>query len=106
MRWRQVGIAVELGREAAVGFGRDDRLNPCVRQRLTQPIRVEGSIREGFPAGRPFDERCGAAQVVSLAGQWSEVDQVAECVIQRHDFGGYTAARTPDSLTLSLPFTP
>jgi hypothetical protein len=33
-----VGIAVELGKEAAVGFGRDDRLNPCVRQRLTQPI--------------------------------------------------------------------
>ena len=45
-----VGIAVELGREAAVGFGRDDRLNPCVRQRLTQPVRVECSIREKLSA--------------------------------------------------------
>ena len=36
--------------EAAVGFGRDDRLNPCVRQRLTQPVGVECSIREKLSA--------------------------------------------------------
>jgi hypothetical protein len=45
-----VGIAVKLGREAAVGFGRNDSLDPCVRQRFAQPIRVEGPIREELPA--------------------------------------------------------
>ena len=63
-----VSIAIELGREAAVGFWRDDRLDPRFRQRLAQPIRVESTIREELPAGQSFDERRCAPQVMSLAG--------------------------------------
>ena len=42
---RRVGIAVELDWKAAVGFGRDDCLGPCLGQRLAQLIRVENMIR-------------------------------------------------------------
>jgi len=97
-----VGIAVELGREAAVGFGRDDRLNPRLRQRLDQPVRVESPVREELSAGQPFDQRRRAAQVVGLPRQQPEVDEVAERVRQCDDFGGHTAARAPDGLTLSF----
>jgi len=64
-----VGIAVEFGREAAVGFGRDDGLNPGLCQRLAQPVRVESPVREKFSAAQPFYERRRAAQVVGLSGQ-------------------------------------
>ena len=101
-----VGIAVELGRETAVGFGRDNRLNLSLRQRLAQPVCVESTVREELSAGQPFDERRRAPQVVSLSRQQPEVDQVSECVCQRHDLGGHAAARSPDSLTLSPPFAP
>ena len=39
-----VGVAVELCGKAAVGFGRDDCLNPCLRQRVAQLVRVECPI--------------------------------------------------------------
>jgi len=75
-----VGIAVELGRETAVGFGRDNRLNLSLRQRPAQPVCVESTVREELSAGQPFDERCRAAQVVGLSRQQPEVDEVAERV--------------------------
>jgi hypothetical protein len=72
------GIAIELGRKAAVGFGRDDCLNYCLRQCLTQPIRVECPIREQLPSGQPFDQRCRASQVVgAIAESWGRRDWVA-----------------------------
>jgi len=88
-----IGIAVECGREAAVGFGQDDRLNRRPRQHLAQPIRVECPVREGFAAGQPFDEHHRATQIVGLSRQQPEVDQIAERVGQGHDLGGHTAAR-------------
>ena len=58
------GVPVELGREAAVGFGRNDRLDLCAGQRLAQPVRVACPIREELFAGQPLDQRRRAAQVV------------------------------------------
>ena len=99
-----IGVTVELGRKAAVGFGRDNGLNSCLRQHLAQLIRVEGPIREKLAARQPFDQLCSAAQIVGLARQQPEVDQVTKRVCQRHDLGGHSAARAPDGLILSPPF--
>jgi hypothetical protein len=43
---------------------------------------------------------------VSLSRQQRQVDEVAERARQCPDFGGQTAARSPDRLTLSPPFAP
>ena len=72
-----IGVAVELGREAAVRFGRDNRFDFGLRQRLAQPVRVESPIREELSAGQSVDERGRAPQVVGLSGQQPKVDQVA-----------------------------
>jgi len=100
------GVAVELGRKAAVGSGRDECLDPCVRRRLARPVRVECSIREELAAGQPFFERRSAAQVVGLAGQQPDIDQVAERIGQCRDPGGHAAVRTSDGLTSGHPFVP
>ena len=52
------------------------------------------------------DQHRRALQVVGLSRQQREVDQVTERVGQRHDPGGYAAARTANGLILSPPFAP
>jgi hypothetical protein len=41
-----VGVAVKARRDAAVGFGRDDRLDPGLSQRVVQPVRIESPVPE------------------------------------------------------------
>ncbi len=101
-----VGVAVEFSREAPVGLGRDHRLGSRLGQGLAQPVRVKRPVRKQLSAREPLDERRGATQIVGLAGQQAEVDQVAKRVGQRHDFRRHAAARAPDSLAFGPPFAP
>ena len=72
-----VGITVDLGRKPAVGFRGYDRLDPCLVQRVAQPVRIERPVGEKLAAPQTVDQRRRGAQVVSLSGQQAEVSQVA-----------------------------
>ena len=101
-----VGVTVEFCGKPTIGFGRDDRHNPCCPEGLAQPVRIEGAVGEELAAGEALDQDGGSAQIVRLSWQEAEVDQVAECIGQRHDLAGYAAARAPDGLALGPPFAP
>ena len=101
-----VGFAVEVCRKTAVGFRRDDGLDPCLFQRFADSVGIKRSVGEERAAGVPLDQRRRSAQVVGLPGQQAEIDQVAERIGQGHDLGRYAAARTSDGLALRPPFAP
>ena len=101
-----VGFFVEFGGKPAVGFGRDDRLDLRRGQGLAQPVGVKGAVCEEVAARQTVDQRRRAAQIVGLAGQEAEVDQVAQSIRQGHDLAGHAAARAPNGLALSPPFAP
>ena len=101
-----VGVTVELCGKPTIGFGWDDRHNPCCREGLAQPVRVESAVGEKLAAGEALDQDGGSAQIVRLPRQEAEVDQVAERVGQGQDLAGYAASGAPDGLALSPPFAP
>ena len=101
-----VGFLVELGRKAAVGFRRDDWCNAPFGQRGSEPIGIEGAIREQVICGERVDQLRHAAQVMRLPRQQAEVDKVAKRVGQGNDLSRHAAARGPYGLALSPPFAP
>ena len=72
-----VGLTVELGRNPAVGFRGNDRLDPRPGQRIAQPVRIERPVGEELAARQPTGQRRRAAQVVGVSGQQADVDEVA-----------------------------
>ncbi len=75
-------------------------------QGFAQPIGVKSAICEEVAARQTLDQRRRAAQVVGLAGQKPEVDQVAKTIRHRHDLAGNATPRAPDGLALSTAFAP
>ena len=72
-----VSLTVELGRNPAVGFRGNDRLDPRPDQRIAQPVRIERPVGEELAAPQTVDQRRRGAQVVGMSGQQAEVGQVA-----------------------------
>ena len=63
-----VGVPVEFCGEALVGFGRDDRHDPRLRQCFAQPVRVEGAVSEELAADRLIRFFMTAGQVSDYTG--------------------------------------
>ena len=101
-----VSVPIKVCGKAPVGFGWDDRHDPGLGEGLSHPVGIEGAVSKQLAAGQALDQGRRSAQVVGLSRQQPEVDQVAECIGQRHDLAGYAAARAPDGLALSPPFAP
>src|SRR5262249_35582133 len=57
-------------------------------------------------AGDAGHENIEACDVVTLTRQQHEANQIAECVDERYDLRGKTAARLADGLIASPPFAP
>ncbi len=63
-----VGVAVELRREAAIGFRRDDRVYPGTCQHIAQPVGIKRPVGKELITGQSLDQPRRAAQVVRLSG--------------------------------------
>jgi len=101
-----VGLLVKFCWELPVGFRWYDRDDVAIQQVVSQPIRIEGPVRQQMSGGQVTDQRIGLAQVVGLPRHQAEVDKVAERVRQGQYLRRYTTARAPDGLAKSPPFAP
>ena len=101
-----VHFSVDLDVLFPVLSQRDDRERSARIDFKPQPIGVESLVREQRVEGYTVDERSDAHDVVALARHKNKPHQIAECIDQRHDFGGQSAFRAPDGLILSPPLAP
>jgi hypothetical protein len=81
-------------------------LDAAVSQLLAQPVRIERLVADQGETGNARHEHVHAGDIVSLAGQKNETDQIAEPIDERCNLGGQAAARFADGLILSPPFAP
>ena len=85
---------------------RDDSLNESTRQAVAQPMCVERLVADegqAIDAGHKSIEAC---DVVAMARQQHEADQIAERIYDGRDLRRPTAARFANGLFLSPPFAP
>ena len=85
---------------------RDDSLNVSTRQAVAQPTCVERLVADegqAIDAGHKSIEAC---DVVAMARQQHEADQIAERIYDGRDLRRPTAARFANGLFLSPPFAP
>ena len=85
---------------------RDDSLNVSTRQAVAQPTCVERLVADegqAIDAGHKSIEAC---DVVAMARQQHEADQIAERIYDGRDLRRPTAARFANGLFLSSPFAP
>lgn len=101
-----VSFLVELCRELPVGFRRYDWGDATIQQVIAQPISIECSVRQKVPGGQISDQRVSLAQVMSLSGHQTEINEVAERIGQRQYFRRYPSARAANGLAESPPFAP
>ncbi len=101
-----VYLVVILGGVFAVLAGRDDRGDVVRRQGVSQPIGIERAVGEQVIGGKLFDQVRHAPQIVGLAGQKAEIDEVAKRIRQGQYLGRDAAARPPYGLALSPPLAP
>jgi len=101
-----VGFLVELCRELAVGFRRDNRGDVTRQQVVAQPICVKCPVSQQVPRCQALQQRARFSQVMRLPRHQAEIHQVAERVGQSQYFGGYAASRASDGLAQSPPFAP
>ena len=84
----------------------DDSLDVLARQILAQPVRVECLVADKRQTVDASHESIEARDVVAIARQKHEADQIAQCIDDRRDLRGRSAARFADGLFLSPPFAP
>ena len=85
---------------------RNDSLDACASQMLAQPVGIERLVADAGEAGDAGDENVKAGDVVTLARQEHEADQIAERIDERRNLRRQAAARLADGLILSPPFAP
>lgn len=85
---------------------RNDRLDVAASQTFAQPVRIERLIADQGQAGDAGHENVKTCDVVTLARQEHEAEQIAERIDERRNFGCQTAARFADGLIASPPFAP
>lgn len=101
-----VGIRIELGRKAAVGFRRDDRGDVPLVEVGAQPVGVECAIGKQVIGGKFLDQFRHGTEVMRLPRQQAEIDKVSKRVGQGQYLGRNAAARAAYGLALSPPFAP
>lgn len=101
-----VGVGVIVALMLAVRFWRDHGTCATRVQFFQEPIRIERFIRQKRAERDTPDQRRDAFHVMRLTGQQQKADKVSKRIDQGHDFGRQTAARAPDSLSVSPPFAP
>lgn len=85
---------------------RNDRLDVAASQTFAQPVRIERLVADQGQAGDPGHENVKTCDVVTLARQKHEADQIAERIDERRNLRRQTAAGLADGLILSPPFAP
>lgn len=85
---------------------RNDRLDSCTCQAIAQPVGIEGLVADHGQTGNTGHENVKACDVVLLARQKSETDEVTEGVDQRRDLRRQATPRPAYRLLLSPPFAP
>jgi len=98
----RAGLAVEPGWQAAVGFARDDGLNPSFILASASASRRQFASKARSVTSFAHD----SPQVAGLSGQRRQANHTAGRVGQRHDPWGHAAARTTDGLIAGSPFAP
>jgi hypothetical protein len=99
-------VLVMRGMPAGPLAKRDDSLNVSARQAVAQPVRVERLVADESQAIDASHKSIEACDVVAIARQQHEADQIAERVYDGRDLRRPTAARFANSLFLSPPFAP
>ena len=85
---------------------RNDRLDVAASQTFAQPVRIERLVADQGQAGDSGHENIETCDVVTLARQQHEAEQITERIDQRRDLRRRAAARLADGLILSPPFAP
>lgn len=85
---------------------RNDSLDAAAGQPLAQPMGIERLVADDSEAGDAGHENVKTCDVVALARQEYEADQIAERIDERRDLRRQATARLADGLFLSPPFAP
>jgi hypothetical protein len=101
-----VFVLVMDGMPAGPLAKRDDSLNVSARQAVAQPVRVERLVADEGQAIDASHKSIEARDVVAMARQQHEADQIAERIYDGRDLRRPTAARFANGLFLSPPFAP
>jgi len=75
-----VGLLVEVCWEPAVGFWRYERGDVAGQKVISQPIRIEGPIRQKMSGCQVADQCVGLALVVGLPWHQTEINEISEPV--------------------------
>ena len=85
---------------------RDDSLDLIARQPLAQPVGIERLVADKGQTIDASHQSIEARDVVPIARQQREADQIAERIDDRCDFRRRAATRFANGLFLSPPFAP
>ena len=85
---------------------RNDRLDVAAGQTFAQPVRVERLVADQGQARDAVHENVKTRDVVTLARQQHEAEQIAERIDKRRNLRRQAAARLADGLLLRPPFAP
>jgi hypothetical protein len=101
-----VFFSVMLGISAGSLAERNDRLHVVGAQSFAQPAGIKSLVADQGQAMDAGHESVKAGDVVPLAWQEHEADQIAERIDDDRDLRRQAAARFADGLILSPPFAP
>ena len=101
-----VFFSVMLGISAGPLAERNDGLHVVGAQSFAQPAGIKSLIADQGQAMDAGHESVKADDVVPLARQEHEADQIAERIYDHRDLRRQAAARFADGLILSPPFAP
>lgn len=101
-----VDFPVECARVETIAFLRDDCLCTASVQFVEKPVRIECLVRKKRFEAVIFDQVRNADNVVALAREQHEVDEVSKRVCQGKDLAGDAATGLAYGLAFSPPFAP
>lgn len=101
-----VFVPVMRGMPTAALAKRNDGLNMSPRQALAQPVGVERLVADQGQTVDASHKSIEAGDVMTIARQQHETDQIAERIDDRRDLRRPATARFADGLFLSPPFAP
>ena len=101
-----VFLPVVRGMPACPLAKRDDSFDMSSRQALAQPMGVERFVSDKGQAINAGHENVKTRDIVAMARQQHEADQIAKRIDERRDLRRRTTARFANGLFLSPPFAP
>ncbi len=101
-----VFVPVMRGMPAGALAKRNDGLNMSPCQALAQPVGVERLVADKGQTVDAGQKSIEARDVVAIARQQHEADQIAERIDDRRNLRRPAAARFADGLFLNAPFAP